>query len=118
MLVLILHYAEGLSDRQAAEAVRARIDWKYLLCLELSEQGFDYTILSEFRTRLIENEWENRLFEKLLEQFQVTCNNRSLFPTNPNNTSYSCFGITFTTSPFSRSNTTCFRMIWPYSKSV
>lgn len=71
MLVLILQYAEGLSDRQAAEAVRARIDWIYLLCLELSDQGFDYTILSEFRTRLIENEWENKLFEKLLEQFQL-----------------------------------------------
>jgi len=36
MVVLILQFAEGLSDRQAADAVRARIDWKYLLCLELT----------------------------------------------------------------------------------
>jgi transposase len=41
-LILVLQFAEGLSDRQAAEAVRARIDWKYALGLELSDPGFDY----------------------------------------------------------------------------
>lgn len=41
MLVLLLQFAEGLSDRQAAEAVRTRIDWKYLLCLEITDPGFD-----------------------------------------------------------------------------
>jgi transposase len=66
MLVLILQFIEGLSDRQAADAVRTRIDWKYLLCLELTDPGFDYSILSEFRTRLLENEWEHKLFDKLL----------------------------------------------------
>jgi len=70
MLVLILQFAEGLSDRQAAEAVRARIDWKYLLCLELTDPGFHYSILSEFRTRLLENEWEQKLFDKLLVCFR------------------------------------------------
>lgn len=44
-----MQFAEGLSDRQAAEAVRARIDWKYSLSLELEDSGFDFTILSEFR---------------------------------------------------------------------
>lgn len=58
MLVLILQFVESLSDRQAADAVRTRIDWKYLLCLEITDPGFDYSILSEFRTRLLENEWE------------------------------------------------------------
>ena len=58
MLVLILQFVEGLSDRQAADAVRTRIDWKYLLCLEITDPGFDNSILSEFRTRLLENEWE------------------------------------------------------------
>ena len=72
MLVLILQFAEGLSDRQAAEAVRARIDWKYLLCLELTDPGFHYSILSEFRTRLLENEWEQKLFDKLLVCFRET----------------------------------------------
>src|SRR5262245_3465552 len=52
-LITIMQYAEGLSDRQAANAVRGRIDWKYALGLELTDPGFDSTILSEFRTRLI-----------------------------------------------------------------
>jgi len=51
-LVTILQFAEGLSDRNAADAVRTRIDWKYLLGLELSDAGFDYSILSRFRERL------------------------------------------------------------------
>jgi len=55
-LVTVLQFVEGLSDRQAADAVRARIDWKYLLGLELMDPGFDHTVLSEFRTRLVEGE--------------------------------------------------------------
>jgi transposase len=51
-LVTVLQFAEGLSDRQAAEAVRSRIDWKYLLGLELVDPGFDFSVLSEFRDRL------------------------------------------------------------------
>ena len=52
-LVTVLQFAEGLSDRQAAHAVRSRIDWKYVLRLELTDPGFDGSSLSEFRTRLI-----------------------------------------------------------------
>ena len=48
-LVTVLQFAEGLTDRQAADAVRGRIDWKYALGLELSDPGFDYSVLSEFR---------------------------------------------------------------------
>ena len=51
-LVTVLQYAEGLSDRQAADAVRGRIDWKYVLGLELTDTGFDHTVFSEFRSRL------------------------------------------------------------------
>ena len=47
--VTILQFRESLSDRQAAEAVRARIDWKYLLGLDLTDCGFDFSVLSEFR---------------------------------------------------------------------
>jgi len=43
-----MQFTEGLSDRQAAEAVRARIDWKYALSLELTDTGFDFSILSEW----------------------------------------------------------------------
>ncbi|WP_425365358.1 transposase [Gloeothece verrucosa] len=32
-LICIMQYMENLSDRQAAEAVRGRIDWKYALSL-------------------------------------------------------------------------------------
>ena len=52
-LVTIMQFRENLSDRQAAEAVRARIDWKYLLGLDLADPGFDFSVLSEFRDRLL-----------------------------------------------------------------
>jgi transposase len=69
-LVLLLQFAEGLSDRQAAEAVRTRIDWKYLLCLSITDRGFHYSVLSEFRDRLLEGNIEHCLFEKLLCHFR------------------------------------------------
>jgi transposase len=65
-LVTILQYVEDLSDRQAADAVRSRIDWKYLLSLELTDGGFDSTVLSELRTRLVVGAAEQRLLEALL----------------------------------------------------
>ena len=69
-LATILQFAEGLSDRQAAAAVRSRIDWKYLLCLELTDSGVDHTVLSEFRTRLIAGSAEQLLLDTLLAQFR------------------------------------------------
>jgi len=65
-LVTILQFRETLADRQAAEAVRARIDWKYLLGLELTDSGFDFSVLSEFRDRLLAGEAAERLLEPLL----------------------------------------------------
>ena len=65
-LVTIFQFAEGLSDRQAADAVRGRIDWKYALCLPLEDAGFDASVLSEFRARLIAKNAETLLFETLL----------------------------------------------------
>ena len=66
-LVTVMQFAEGLSDRQAAEAVRARIDWKYALGLELTDPGFDFSVLSEFRGRLVKGGFEHLLLESLLE---------------------------------------------------
>ena len=60
-LVTIMQFREHLADRQAAEAVRARIDWKYLLGLELTDAGFDFSVLSEFRDRLLTGSAEERL---------------------------------------------------------
>ena len=69
-LVTVMQFAEGLSDRQAADAVRSRIDWKYALALELTDPGFDASVLSEFRGRLIEGNAEQVLFETLLTRFR------------------------------------------------
>jgi transposase len=70
-LVTILQFREDLPDRRAAEAVRARIDWKYLLGLELTDPGFDHSVLCEFRARLLEGSAEERLLRKLLEVCQA-----------------------------------------------
>lgn len=70
-LITVMQFAEGLSDRQAAEAVRARIDWKYALSLELEDSGFDFSILSEFRSRLLEKSLESLLLDNVLERFRV-----------------------------------------------
>src|SRR6267378_527872 len=70
-LVTIMQFREHLSDRQAAEAVRARIDWKYLLSLELTDPGFDFSVLSEFRDRLLAGSAAERLLDKLLERCRV-----------------------------------------------
>src|SRR5215204_454982 len=66
-LVTLLQFREGLSDRQAAEAVRARIDWKYLLSLELADAGFDHTVLCEFRGRLLAGDASERLLTRVLD---------------------------------------------------
>ena len=52
-LVTVFQFLEHLSDRQAADAVRARIDWKYALGLELTDPGFHFGVLAEFRARLV-----------------------------------------------------------------
>jgi len=67
-LVTVMQFAEDLSDRQAAEAVRARIDWKYALGLDLTDAGFDFSVLSEFRARLVNGATEHLLLDTLLTQ--------------------------------------------------
>lgn len=70
-LITIMQFAEGLSDRQTADAVRARIDWKYALALELDDIGFDFSVLSEFRSRLVAGQAEQLLFETMLTHFKA-----------------------------------------------
>jgi transposase len=69
--VTVLQFAEGLTDRQAAEAVRRCIDWKYALALELTDAGFHYSVLSEFRTRLVHGGAEQQLLDRLLQACQA-----------------------------------------------
>jgi transposase len=65
-LITVMQFAEGLSDAQAADAVRARIAWKYALALDLRDPGFDASVLSEFRQRLITGHAELLLVETML----------------------------------------------------
>ena len=70
-LVTVMQFAEDLSDRQAADAVRGRIDWKYALGLELDDPGFDFSVLCEFRGRLTTGGAERLLLEQMLEACKV-----------------------------------------------
>jgi transposase len=71
-MVTIMPYVEDLSDRRAADAVRSRIDWKYALRLELTDPGFDSTVLSELRTRLV----AGAVAQRLLDAFLAQCRER------------------------------------------
>ena len=65
-VVTVLQFTENLTDRQAADAVRSRIDWKYCLGLELADPGFDFSVLSEFRDRLVAGGMAKSLLDLLL----------------------------------------------------
>ena len=67
-LVTVMQFAENLTDRQAAEAVRARIDWKYALGLELTDTGFHFSVLSRFRERLVSYQSSEQLLNPILER--------------------------------------------------
>ncbi len=69
-LILVMQFAENLTDRQAADAVRSRIDWKFALGLDLTDPGFDHSVLSEFRDRLIAGEAEDLLLNSMLTHFK------------------------------------------------
>ena len=69
-LITVFQFLENLSDRQAAEAVRSRIDWKYALGLELTDSGFDYSVLSGFRERLLDGEKQSLLLDRMLGLFR------------------------------------------------
>lgn len=69
-LVTLMQFGEGLTDIQAADAVRSRIDWKYALGLELTDSGFDQSVLCEWRNRLCEHGLSNKLLDLMLLRFQ------------------------------------------------
>jgi len=75
-LMNVIQYMEDYTDRQAAEAMKERIDLKYALSLELTDPGFHFSVLSEFRSRLIEGELEEVLLTTLLE----LCRKRGWLP--------------------------------------
>ena len=69
-MVTVLQFCENLTDRQAADAVPGRLDWKYCLGLALDDEGFDFSVLSEFRSRLVAAGLERALFELLLARLR------------------------------------------------
>ncbi|MFD9796862.1 IS1182 family transposase [Streptomyces sp. NPDC059070] len=69
-MVSLLQFAENLTDRQAADAVRARVDWKYALSMELTDPGFDHSVLGEFRARLAADGEGERLLDVLLKRLR------------------------------------------------
>jgi transposase len=66
-VMCIIQYMENYSDRQVAEAVKTRIDLKYALSMELTDPGYDFSVLSEFRSRLIEAGKEEVFLTTLLK---------------------------------------------------
>jgi len=69
-MVTVLQFTEDLTDRQAADAVRGRLDWKYCLGLELDDEGFDFSVLSEFRSRLVAGSLELTILDLLLDRLK------------------------------------------------
>ena len=76
-LVMVMQYIEGLTDRQAADAVRRCIDWKYALSLDLHDPGFDFTLLHDFRERLLTHD----AVQRLLDTFLTACKSRGWIKT-------------------------------------
>ena len=70
-LVCIFQFLEHLPDRQAAKAVRSRIDWKYVLALPLDDAGFHFSVLGKFRARLLAGGTETHLLDLLLEHLKA-----------------------------------------------
>ena len=69
-MVTVLQFAENLTDRQAADAVRGGLDWKYCLGLPLDDEGFDFSVLSEFRARLVARDLERKILDLLLDRLK------------------------------------------------
>ena len=69
-MVTVLQFTENLTDRQAADAVRGRLDWKYCLGLALEDEGFDFSVLSEYRSRLVAGGLERALLDLLLDRLK------------------------------------------------
>src|SRR5687767_11975939 len=65
-LVTVMQYIEGLTDRQSADAVRRCMDWKYALSLELTDPGFNFTLLHDFRCRVLTHEAGQRCLDTFL----------------------------------------------------
>jgi transposase len=69
--VSVLQFLLNLSDRQAAGAVRCRIDFKYALAMELDDPGFHHSVLSDFRDRITDGDHADELLDLALERLKA-----------------------------------------------
>jgi transposase len=76
-MATVMQYMAGLTDRQTADAVRRCMDWKYALSLELTDPGFDFTLLHDFRQRWLTHDGAQRMLDTLLD----TCKERGWIKT-------------------------------------
>ncbi len=70
--VMVLQALEGLSDRDAARALTDRISWKVACGLALDDAGFDFTVLTYWRTRLRASERPERIFDAVRRVIEAT----------------------------------------------
>jgi IS5 family transposase len=70
--VMVLQALEGLSDRDASRALRDRISWKVACGLTLDDEGFDYSVLTYWRTRLRKSQGPERIFEAVRSVIDAT----------------------------------------------
>jgi IS5 family transposase len=70
--VMVLQSLEGLSDRDAARALRDRISWKVACGLALDDPGFHHTVLAYWRNRLRASERQERIFEAVRQVIDAT----------------------------------------------
>src|SRR6266540_6742881 len=70
--VMVLQALEGLSDREAARALRDRISWKVAAGLALDDGGFDYSVLTYWRSRLRNSDRPERIFEAVRDVIVAT----------------------------------------------
>jgi transposase len=66
-LATLMQSIAGLTDRQTADAVRRCMDWQYALSLELTDPGFDFSLLHDFRQRWLTHDGAQRLLDTLLD---------------------------------------------------
>ncbi|MFI1522683.1 transposase [Kitasatospora cineracea] len=79
----VLQFLLGLSDRQAAEAVRCRIDFKYAMAMELDDPGFHHSVLADFRERPAQDDRADRLLDPALERLKEPDSCTSAPPSAP-----------------------------------
>ncbi len=70
--VMVLQALEGLSDRDAARALRDRISWKVACGLALDDEGFDFSVLTYWRTRLRRSDRPERIFDAVRSVIDAT----------------------------------------------